>query len=59
MRRPPVCDVTPENEMNYFCSYTSGEPQRLVNKYRKRRPKDLPALVKELWEELERRFGNV
>ena len=53
------CDVTPENEMNYLCSSTSGEPQRLVNSCRKRRHKDLRALVKELWEELERRFGNV
>ena len=52
-------DVTPENEMNYLCSYTSSEPQRLVKSYRKRRHKDLPALVKELWEEKERRFGNV
>ena len=53
------CDVTPDNEMNYLCMYTTGEPQRLVNSYRKRRHKDLRTLVKELWSELERRFGNV
>ena len=53
------CKVTPDNEMNYLCMYTTGEPQRLVNSYRKRRHKDLRTLVKELWSELERRFGNV
>ncbi|CAB4033032.1 PREDICTED: uncharacterized protein LOC107357656 [Paramuricea clavata] len=35
------CNVTPENEMNYLCMYTTGEPRKLVNSYRKRRHKDL------------------
>ena len=53
------CDVTPEYEMNYLCMYTSGAPRKLVDSYRKRRHKDAKTLLKELWAELERRFGNV
>ena len=52
------CDVTPESEMNYLCMYTSGEPRKLVNNFRKRLHKDLKTLLVELWKELERRFGN-
>jgi hypothetical protein len=29
------CNVIPENEMNYLCMYTTGEPRKLVNSYRK------------------------
>ena len=39
--------------------YTSGAPTKLVDSYRKRRHKDAKTLLKELWAELERRFGNV
>jgi hypothetical protein len=53
------CNVTPENEMNYLCMYTTGEPRKLVNSYRKRCHKDLEKMLMELWMELEKRFGNV
>ena len=46
------------NEINYLRSFTSGEPQRLVDNYRKRQEHDPNALLRNLWEELERHFGN-
>ena len=51
-------EVSPVNEINYLRSFTSGEPQRLVDNYRKRQQLDPSALLKNLWEELERRFGS-
>lgn len=51
-------EVSAANEINYLRSFTSGEPQRLVDNYRKRQQRDPTALLKNLWEELERRFGN-
>ena len=51
-------EVSPVNEVNYLRSFTSGEPQRLVDNYRKRQQQDPSALLRSLWEELERRFGN-
>ena len=50
--------VSAVNEINYLRSFTSGEPQRLVDNYRKRQQHDPSALLRNLWEELERRFGN-
>ena len=50
--------VSAVNEIYYLRSFTSGEPQRLVDNYRKRQQHDPNALLKNLWEELERRFGN-
>ena len=51
-------DIAPEQELNYLRSFTSGDPQQLVDNYRKR-PGDSPATtVADLWAELERRFGN-
>lgn len=50
--------VSAVNEINYLRSFTSGEPQRLVDNYRKRQQHDPSALLRSLWEELERRFGN-
>ena len=52
-------DVSPTQEINYLRSFTSGRPQRLVDNYRKRQMRDPVALLRELWEELERRFGSV
>lgn len=52
-------DVSPTQEINYLRSFTSGRPQRLVDNYRKRQMRDPVALLNELWEELERRFGSV
>ena len=52
-------DVSPTQEINYLRSFTSGKPQRLVDNYRKRQMRDPVALLNELWEELERRFGSV
>ena len=51
-------DVSPTQEINYLRSFTSGTSQRLVDNYRKRQMRDPVALLKDLWEELERRFGS-
>ena len=51
-------DVSPIQEINYLRSFTSGTPQRLVDNYRKRQMRDPVALLRDLWEELERRFGS-
>ena len=52
-------DISPTQEINYLRSFTSGRPQRLVDNYRKRQMREPVALLKELWEELERSFRNV
>ena len=44
--------VSPVQEINYFRSFTSGEPQR------KRKHQNPCGLLKNLWAELERRFGS-
>ena len=51
-------EVFPIQEINYLRSFTSGEPQRLVDNYRKRQQQNPSALLKDLWAELERRFGS-
>ena len=51
-------EVLPIQEINYLRSFTSGEPQRLVDNYRKRQQQNPSALLKDLWAELERRFGS-
>ena len=51
-------DVSPTQEINYLRSFTSGAPQRLVDNYRKRQMHDPVALLRDLWEELEKRFGS-
>ncbi|XP_028416827.1 uncharacterized protein LOC114541034 [Dendronephthya gigantea] len=38
--------------------YTKGEVQKLVDSYRKRQHRDPAILLHQLWEELEKRFGN-
>ena len=50
--------VFPIQEINYLCSFTSGEPQRLVGNYRKRQQQNPGALLKHLWSELETHFGS-
>ncbi|XP_068713049.1 uncharacterized protein [Montipora foliosa] len=51
-------EVFPIQEINYLRNFTSGEPQRLVDNYRKRQQQNPSALLKDLWAELERRFGS-
>ena len=51
-------EVFPIQEINYLWSFTSGEPQRLVDNYQKRQQQNPSALLKDLWAELERRFGS-
>ena len=50
--------VSPVQEINYLRSFTSGEPQNLVENYRKRKHQDPCGLLKNLCAELERRFGS-
>ena len=50
--------VSPVQEKNYLRSFTSGEPQKLIDNYRKRKHHDPCGLLKNLWAELERRFGS-
>ena len=52
-------DVSPTQEINYLRSFTSGRPQCLIDNYRKRQMCDPVALLKELWDKLERRFGSI
>ncbi|XP_044171546.1 uncharacterized protein LOC122955876 [Acropora millepora] len=51
-------EVSPMQEINYLRRFTTGEPQRLVDNYRKRNHHNPHALLENLWSELERRFGN-
>ena len=52
-------EISPEQEINYLHKYTSGEPQKLIDNYRKRIDGNQFKVIKELWSEMERRFGNV
>ena len=51
-------DVSAEQEINYIRSFTNGEVQRVVDNFRKRQLRDPVALLRDLWKELERRFGS-
>ena len=51
-------NVSPVQEVNYLRRFTSGEAQRLVDNYRKRKQHDPSRLLSSLWAELERRFGS-
>ena len=51
-------DIAPEQELNYLRSFTSGNPQELVDNYRKRQGDNPATTLGDLWTELERRFGN-
>ena len=50
--------VSSVQEINYLHSFTSGEPQKLVGNYQKRKHHDPCGLLKNLWAELERHFGS-
>jgi hypothetical protein len=51
-------EISPEQEINYLHKYTSGEPQKLIDNYRKRIDDNQFKVIKELWSEMERRFGD-
>ena len=50
--------IAADQELNYLRSYTSGDPQQLVDNYRKRWGDYPTVTLAELGTELERRFGN-
>ena len=50
--------VSLTREINYLHNFTSSEPQRLVDNYRKRQQSDPITQLKDVWAELERRFGS-
>ena len=52
-------EISPEQEINYLHRYSSGEPQKPIDNYRKRIHDNQFKVIKELWNEMERRFGNV
>ena len=51
-------NVSPVQEVNYLRRFTSGEAQKLVDNYRKRKQHDPSRLLSSLWAVLERRFGS-
>ena len=51
-------DVSLEQEINYLRSYTKGDAQKVVNNYRQRQYRDPVDALRDVWTELERRFGN-
>lgn len=51
-------DVAADQEINCLRSYINGEPQQLVDDYRKRQGDNPASTLAELWTELERRFVN-
>ena len=51
-------DVSPEQEINYLRSYTKGDARKVVNNYRQRQYRDPVDALRDVWTELERRFGN-
>ena len=51
-------NIPPEQEINYLRQYTKGEPQKLVDSYRKRQYREPASLLQEVWAEFEKRFGN-
>ena len=51
-------NVSPVQEVNYLRRFTSGEAQKLVDNYWKRKQRDPSRLLDSLWAELERRFGS-
>ena len=50
-------NVSPEKEINYLRNYTKGDAQKVVNNFRQRQYRD-PVALRDVWTELERRFGN-
>jgi len=52
-------DIAPEQELNYFRSFTSGDLQELVNNYRKRQGHNPATNPGNPWKQLEMRLGNI
>ncbi|KAJ8038196.1 hypothetical protein HOLleu_15541 [Holothuria leucospilota] len=50
--------TSPTQKLTYLAKYTDGEVKELVDRYRHRYTAKPEIAYKELWEELERRFGN-
>ncbi len=51
-------NLNPSQEIAYLRNYTKGQVQALVDNFRKRQHDKPDSTLKELWTELERRFGN-
>jgi len=51
-------DIAPEQKLNYLGSFTSANPQQLVDNYRKRQGDSPANTIADLWAELQRRLGN-
>ena len=51
-------NVSPDQEINYLRSYTKGDAQKVVNNYRQRQYRNPVDALRDVWKELERRFGN-
>ena len=51
-------NLSPSQEIAYLRNYTKGKAQDLIDNFRKRQKDDPAATLRELWNELERRFGN-
>lgn len=51
-------NMSPEKEINYLRSYTKGDAQKVVNNFRQRQYRDPVVALRDVWTELERRFGN-
>ena len=50
--------ISPEQELNYLYKYTTGDPRRLLDSFRKRQYRKPETLLKKTWNEMESRFGN-
>ncbi|KAK3735590.1 hypothetical protein QZH41_003620 [Actinostola sp. cb2023] len=51
-------EVSASQETNYLRNFTAGSAQEVVDNFRRRQHEDPAKVLKCLWEELERRFGN-
>ena len=51
-------NLNPSQKITYLRNYTKGKAQDLVDNFRKRQSNDPASTLNELWNELERRFGN-
>ena len=51
-------NLSPEKEIYYLRSYTKGDAQKVVNNLRQRKYRDPVVALRDVWTELERRFGN-
>ena len=51
--------ILPEQELNYLYKYTTGDPRQLLDSFRKRQYRKPETLLKETWNEMESRFGNI